>query len=163
MFEKAVKHEKWLKAMDEEISTIQKNDTWKLTDLPEGKDVVGLKWIFKTKYNSNGEIQRHKAHLVAKGSSQKPGVDYDEVFSPIARMETIRTLLALAAQFSWTVYNFDVKSTFLNGDIEEEVYVEQPRGYVIEDEEEKVYKLNKALYGLKQASRAWYNRIDQHF
>lgn len=132
-------------------------------EAPTDQKIIGLKWIFKTKYRADGEIQKYKARIVAKGYSQEQGVDYDEVFSPVARIETVRMLLALAAHRRWKVYHLDVKSAFLNGDIHEDVYVEQPRGFEVCGEEHKVYKLRKALYGLKQAPRSWYSKIDSHF
>ena len=137
--------------MDEEIKMIEKNHTWELMQKPEDKEIIGLKWVYKIKYNEDGTIQKHKARLVAKGYSQLPGVDFNETFAPVVRMETIRTVLALAAQLKLQVYQLDVKSAFLNGEIEEEVYVEQPQGYKVQGEEDKVYRLKKALYGLKQA------------
>ena len=109
--------------MKEELMAIQKNETWEMVDLPEGKNAIGLKWVFKTKYHANGTIQRHKARLVAKGYSQQQGIDFEETCSPVARFETVRIVLALAAQLHWHVYQFDVKSAFLNGDLQEEVYV----------------------------------------
>ncbi|CAL2268742.1 unnamed protein product [Prunus armeniaca] len=149
--------------MDEEIRVIKKNRTWELVDRPKSKDIIGLKWVYKTKFNEDGSIQKHKARLVAKGYSQQPGIDFNETFTPVVRMETIRTILALAAQLKTKVYQLDVKSAFLNGELEEEVYVEQPQGYVEKGREDKVYRLRKALYGLKQAPRAWNNKIDQYF
>ena len=104
---------------------------------------------------------KYKARLVAKGYVQRQGVNYEEVFAPVARLETVRLLLALAAQEDWKVHHMDVKSAFLNGDLTEEVYVEQPVGYEKKDEEGKVYKLKKALYGLKQAPRDWNSKLDQ--
>lgn len=124
-----------------------KNETWELTDLLNGKNAIGLKWIFKTKYHADGSIQMHNARLVANGYSKQHGVDYEETFSPVARFETVRTFLALAAQLKWPIYQFDVKSAFLNGELEEEVYVTQPKGFVVNEKKEKVYKLRKALYG----------------
>ena len=121
--------------------------------------MIGLKWVYKTKYKEDGTIQKHKARLVAKGYSQQPGVDFNETFAPVARMETIRTMLALAAQMETPVYQLDVKSAFLNGELEEEVYVEQPLGYILKGKENKVFRLKKALYGLKQAPRAWNNKV----
>lgn len=103
---------------------------------------------------------RYKARLVAKGYVQKQGVDYEEVFAPMTRIETVRVLLALAAHFGWEVHHMDVKLAFLNGDLTEEVYVNQPEGYTIKGQEDKVYKLSKALYGLKQAPRAWNRKLD---
>ncbi|CAL1375783.1 unnamed protein product [Linum trigynum] len=163
VFEEATKDEVWNEAMDAEISMIEKNKTWELVDQPEDKPVIGLKWIYKIKFNEDGTIQKYKARLVAKGYSQQPGIDFHETYAPVARMETIRTVLALAAQLELPVYQLDVKSAFLNGELEEEVYVEQPRGYEKKGEEDKVYRLRKALYGLKQAPRAWNSRIDRYF
>lgn len=162
-FEVAVKEETWRKAMQEEIAMIEKNKTWELVDMPKHKDVIGLKWIFKTKYNEDGSIQKHKARLVAKGYSQQPGIDFNETFSPVVRMETIRVVLALAAQLELQVFQLDVKSAFLNGELEEEVYVQQPEGFGVKGKEDKVYRLKKALYGLKQAPRTWNSKIDGYF
>ena len=119
--------------------------------------------MYKTKRNAKGEIKRHKARLVAKGYSQKAGIDYDEVFAPVARLETIRLIISLAAQNKWKIHQMDVKSAFLNGVLEEEVYIQQPSGYEVKGHKDKVLKLKKALYGLKQAPRAWNNRIDKYF
>ncbi|BBH09623.1 ADP glucose pyrophosphorylase large subunit 1 [Prunus dulcis] len=163
MFEEASKDEKWVKAMDQEIDSIKKNDTWELVDLPQGKKPIGVKWVYKTKLNAQGEVEKYKAHLVAKGYKQNYGIDYNEVFAPVARFDTIRMVLALAAQNCWKVFQMDVKSAFLQGFLEEEVYVVQPPGYVQGNEETKVCRLKKALYGLKQAPRAWYSRIDAFF
>jgi len=162
-FEEAVKSEKWRAAMNNEMEAIEKNNTWELTDLPSGAKTIGLKWIFKTKLNENGEIEKYKARLVAKGYSQQYGVDYTEVFAPVARWDTIRMVIALAAQKGWSVYQLDVKSAFLYGELNEEVFVDQPQGYVKKGDKLKVYKLKRALYGLKQAPRAWYSRIEAYF
>lgn len=162
-FEDAVKSEKWRKAMDAEMESITKNGTWELMELPEGGKKIGVKWVYKTKFNENGEVDKYKARLVVKGYSQQYGVDYTEVFAPVARMETIRLVVALAAQKGWIIYQLDVKSAFLHGELNEEVFVEQPCGYVQKGNEHKVYKLKKALYGLKQAPRAWYSRIEAYF
>jgi len=162
-FEEAVRDEKWRTAMDEEIGAIVRNDTWRLTDLPKGVEPIGVKWVFKKKLNAQGEVDRFKARLVAKGYKQKAGIDYEEVFAPVARMETIRLLISQAAQNKWQIFQMDVKSAFLNGILEEEVYIEQPPGYVKIGEEQKVLRLKKALYGLKQAPRAWNTRLDEYF
>ncbi|KAM1099314.1 hypothetical protein TB2_005809 [Malus domestica] len=130
---------------------------------PTEKPVIGVKWVYKTKLNLDGSVLKNKARLVAKGYAQKPGLDYNETYAPVARLDTIRTLIALAAQKSWKLYQLDVKSAFLNGVLQEEVYVEQPEGFAVKDKEDKVYKLHKALYGLKQAPRAWYGEIDSYF
>ena len=149
--------------MKEEMQAIERNQTWELVDLPNDKSPIGLKWVFRTKFNTDGSVQKHKARLVVKGYAQQQGVDFDETFSPVARFETVRVLLALSAHLNWPVYQFDVKSAFLNGELEEEVYVQQPEGFVVRDNEDKVYRLKKALYGLKQAPRAWYKRVDSYF
>ena len=162
-FEDAVKSEKWRRAIDLEIEAIKNNGMWELTELHKGAKKVGVKWIYKTKFNENGEVDKYKARLVAKGYTQQQGVDYTEVFAHVARMEKIQLLAALAAQRGWTIYQLDVKSTFLHGELNEVVFVEQPCGYVQKGNEEKVYKLKKALYGLKQAPRAWYSRIEVYF
>ncbi|KAL5540945.1 hypothetical protein UlMin_044921 [Ulmus minor] len=124
--------------MDEEIRAIKKNDTWELTSLLKGHKAIGVKWVYKTKRNAKGEIERHKARLVAKGYSQKAGIDYDEVFAPVARLETIRLIISLAAQNKWKIHQMDVKSAFLNGVLEEEVYIQQPSGYEVKGHKDKV-------------------------
>ncbi|CAL8151067.1 unnamed protein product [Prunus armeniaca] len=155
--------ESWLKAMQDELQMIEKNGTWELVDRPIEKPVIGVKWVYKTKLNLDGSVQKNKARLVVKGYAQKPGLDYSETYAPVARLDTIRTLIALAAQKDWKLYQLDVKSAFLNGVLQEEVYINQPEGFVIKDKEDKVYRLHKALYGLKQAPRAWYGEIDSYF
>ncbi|GLT98425.1 hypothetical protein SLE2022_159300 [Rubroshorea leprosula] len=162
-FKEAAIDKKWKHAMDEEIKAIQKNGTWELMTLPEGQKAIGMKWVYKAKKNAQGKVEKYKARLVAKGYIQEYGIDYDEVFAPVARLETIRLIISLAAQNKWQIYQMDVKSAFLNGYLEEEVYVQQPLGYVVKGHEEKVLKLKKMLYGLKQAPRAWYSRIDKYF
>ncbi|CAL2225682.1 unnamed protein product [Prunus armeniaca] len=149
--------------MEEEIKTIEKNKTWKLVDRPKDKEIIGVKWVYKTKFNHDGSIQKHKARLVAKGYSQQPGIVFNKTFAPVARLDTIRALVALAAQKKWKIYQLDVKSAFLNGELEEEIYVEQPQGFIEQRGENKALKLKKALYGLKQAPRAWNSRIDKYF
>lgn len=162
-YEEAVKSKKWRDAMEKEVDSIERNDTWGLCKLPKGVIPIKVKWLYKTKLNEQGKIEKYKARLVAKGYTQQYGIDYTEVFAPVARMDTIRLILATAAQNKWEVFQLDVKSAFLQGDLEEEVYVQQPMGFEKQGEEEKVYKLKKALYGLKQAPRAWYSRIESYF
>ena len=162
-FADAAQDGRWVQAMDEEIHSIEKNNTWEITSLPKGKKSIGVKWVYKTKYQPDGQVDRLKARLVVKGYKQKPGIDYYEVFAPVARLDTIRLVIALAAQKKWQIHQMDVKSAFLNGSLEEEVFVDQPVGYVKKGHEDKVLKLKKALYGLKQAPRAWYTRIDSYF
>ncbi|KAL0310592.1 UNVERIFIED_CONTAM: putative mitochondrial protein [Sesamum angustifolium] len=127
----------------------EKEQTWELTDRPKDKEVIGVKWIYKTKLNADGLIQKHKARLVAKGYSQLSGIDYTETFALVARLDTIRALIAIAANKKWKIYQMDVKSAFLNSYIDEEIYVEQPQGFIAKGSEEKVLRLKKTLYGLK--------------
>jgi hypothetical protein len=162
-FEEAVQFDNWRAAMNQEIEAIERNNTWELIDLPPGGKTVGVKWIFKTKLNEFGEVDKYKARLVAKGYSQQYGVDYAEVFAPVARLDTIRMVISLTAQRGWLIFQLDVKSAFLHGEIDEEVFVDQPAGFEKKGEESKVYRLKKALYGLKQAPRAWYSRIESYF
>lgn len=163
LFEDAVREKKWREAMNREIESIEANETWELCELPHGFKTIGVKWVYKTKLNENGEIDKCKARLVAKGYAQKYGIDYTEVFAPVARWDTIRAILAMAAEKSWKIHQLDVKSAFLHGELTETVYVDQPQGYEKKEEAAKVYKLKKALYGLKQAPRAWYSRIEGYF
>jgi hypothetical protein len=146
--------------MMEEMASIEENRTWELVKLPAGKRPIGLKWVFKLKKNAAGEVVKHKARLVAKGYVQRAGVDFDEVFAPVARLDSVRLLLAIAAHCGWSVHHLDVKSAFLNGELEEEVFVSQPPGFERAGEEEKVLRLSKALYGLRQAPRAWNAKLD---
>ena len=147
--------------MDEELGTVRDNKIWELVDLPNGHKSIELKWVYKIKKDVKGNLVKHKARLVAKGYVQEQGVDFEEVFAPVARMESVRLLIALAAQESWRLHHMDVKSDFLNGELEEEVYVKQPPGYIKEGEEHKVLRLHKALYGLRQAPRAWNIKLDR--
>lgn len=148
-YEEAALSLKWRKAMDVEIAAIVKNKTWELVDLPMGAKKIGVKWVYKTKLDENGKFEKCKARLVAKGYAQEHGIDFSEVFAPVARWDTIRMVLALAAQRGWIVFRLDVKSAFLHGELSEDDYVDQPLGYIKEGEENKVYKLKKALYGLR--------------
>lgn len=157
----ALKNKVWKKAMMEELSSIEKNQTWELVKLPENKKTIDLKWVFKTKLNPDGSVSKHKARLVARGFLQKQGIDYNEVFAPVARHETVRLVVALANLRNWPLYHLDVKYAFLNGPLEETVFVTQPPGFEIAGKEGMVYRLHKALYGLKQAPRAWNKRIDE--
>jgi transposase InsO family protein len=161
-FEEASKDESWNKAMDEELDQIEKNDTWELVPRPKNKNVIGTKWVFRNKLNEDGQVTRNKARLVCKGYAQVEGIDFEETFSPVARMEAICFLLAYACSKNIKMYQMDVKSSFLNGELEEEVYIEQPEGFQLSENADYVCKLKKALYGLKQAPRAWYSRLDKY-
>ena len=153
-FEEAVKEKKWQEAMELEIQAIERNQTWELVTLSHQEKKIGVKWVFKTKLNEEGKLDKCKARLVAKGYSQKARVDYNEVYALVARWDTIRILVAVAAQRGWCIYQLDVKSAFLYDELNEEEYVDQPEGFVKIGEKNKVYRLRKALYGLKQAPRA---------
>ena len=120
-----------------------------LHTLLEDHQAIGVKWIFKTKRNAKGEVEKYKARLVAKGYKQQYGIDYEEVFAPVARLETVRLLISLAAQMKWKILQINIKSIFLNGVLEEEVYIQQPIGFIIYEQKDKVYKLKRALYELK--------------
>lgn len=150
----------WRAAMKDEFESFEHNKAWTLVNIPSGKTPVKCKWIFKKKRGALGEVLRYKARLVAKGFTQQYGVDYEETFSPVVRYSTIRLLLAVAAQNGLSVDHMDVKTAFLNGDLKEVVYMEQPQGYEVPGKEKHVYKLHKAIYGLKQASKAWYDKIN---
>lgn len=151
----------WCDACDDEIASIVKNKTWELVELPQGSKAIGLKWVFKVKRNADGSINKFKARLVAKGYIQRHGIDFDEVFAPVARIETVRFIIALAASKGWQVHHLDVKTAFMHGDLKEEVFVCQPDGYVVKGQENKVYKLRKALYGLRQAPQAWNEKLNK--
>ncbi|EOY32548.1 Uncharacterized protein TCM_040529 [Theobroma cacao] len=158
----AASDEQWKLAMEAEMTMIKRNQTWILVDRPKHQRVISVKWIFRTKLNSDGSINKLKARLVVRGFSQVHGVDFFETFAPVARHDTIRLLVALAGREKWRIWHMDVKSAFLNGTISEDIYVEQPEGFVEKGKEDKVCKLIKALYGLKQAPRAWYKKIDAY-
>ena len=132
--------------------------TWELADLPKGKQPVGCKWIFTIKYNADGSVNSYKARLVAKGFTQTYGIDHLETFALVTRLDTIRVLLSLAPNLDWPLHQLDVKNTFLNGDLEDEVYMEIPLGFETSNVN-KVCKLRKSLYGLKQSPRAWFDRF----
>lgn len=149
----------WEQAMREELESLAENETWELVDRPRHKNVVKCKWVFKLKKSADGKIQRHKARLVAKGFSQKYGEDYDETFAPVVRMSTIRLLFALTAELDLEVEHVDITTAFLNGDLEEEIFMEQPVGSIRAGNENKVCRLKKALYGLKQAARSWNMKV----
>lgn len=152
---------KWRDAMADEYKSFETNKCWTLTDLKEGQKPVKCKWVFKIKRGLNGKILKYKARLVAKGFTQKYGIDYNETFAPVVRYSTIRMLFAIAAQLGLDIDQLDVKTAFLNGDLVEDVVMEQPEGFVIKGKEDKVYTLNKSIYGLKQAAKCWYDKINE--
>ncbi|KAJ9551856.1 hypothetical protein OSB04_015901 [Centaurea solstitialis] len=149
----------WVTAMQEELNQFERLGIWRLVQRPKNKTIIDLKWLFKNKKDADGIVTRNKARLVAKGYKQQAGIDYDETFAPVARLEAIRIFLAFAAHKNFIVYQMDVKTAFLNGELKEEVYVSQPEGFVDCTKPNHVYTLDKALYGLKQAPRAWYDHL----
>ncbi|KAJ9542054.1 hypothetical protein OSB04_028560 [Centaurea solstitialis] len=158
----AIKDPSWIEAMQEELLQFVLQHVWDLVDLPRGHRVIGTKWIFRNKTDERGIVIKNKARLVAQGYTQEEGIDYDDVFAPVARIEAIRLFLAFASYKGFKVYKMDVKSAFLYGTIDEEVYVSQPPGFEDPKYPDKVYKLRKALYGLHQAPRAWYETLSSY-
>jgi hypothetical protein len=150
-FTEAKRHALWRAAMQSEMDAVEKNCTWELANLPRGHSVITLKWVFELKRDEAGAIVKHKARLMARGFMQREGIDFDDTFTPVARIKSVRLLFTLAAQEGWCVHHMDVKSVFLNGDLKEEVYVHQPPGFTIPGKEGKVLPLRKVLYGLRQA------------
>ncbi|KAJ9545288.1 hypothetical protein OSB04_024995 [Centaurea solstitialis] len=159
----ALRDPAWVSAMQEELAEFIRNNVWLLVPRPRKRTIIGSKWIFRNKLDEIGTIIRNKARLVAQGYRQEEGIDYDETFAPVARLEAIRLFLAFAAHMNFKVYQMDIKNAFLNGKLNEEVYVAQPPGFVDPKFPDHVYKLNKALYGLKQAPRAWYDTLSTFF
>ena len=141
-------------AIHDELNEFKRNNVWTLVNRPIDHPIIGTKWVFRNKLNEKGQVIRNKARLVVKGYSQEKDIDFDETYVPIARLEAIRLLLAFACYMNFKLFQMDVKSAFLNGFISEEVFVEQPPGFIDKTMPNHVYKLNKALYGLKQAPRA---------
>ena len=153
----------WKTAMDDEMSALRENDTFKVTQLPENRSTIGSRWVYTLKNGPNGE-PKFKARFVAKGYSQIPGIDFNETFSPTARITSIRTMIQIAVKNGFSIYQMDVKSAYLHAPIDCELYIEQPKGYEIkgENNEKLVLKLNKSLYGLKQSGRNWNIVLDTY-
>ncbi|GJV42668.1 zinc finger, CCHC-type containing protein [Tanacetum coccineum] len=150
----------WKEAIQSEIDSIMHNNTWELTDLPSGCKALGCKWILKRKMKVDGSIDKYKARLVIQGFRQKEGIDFFDTYAPIARISTIRLLLALTAIHDLVIHQMDVKTAFLNGDLDVEIYMKQPEGFVMPGHESKVCKLKKSLYGLKQAPKQWQQKFE---
>ncbi|CAM8911853.1 unnamed protein product [Rhodiola kirilowii] len=145
--------------MQEELHQFERNGVWRLVPRPKDKNVIGTKWVFRNKMDDKGVVVRNKVRLVIKGYNQQEGIDYDETFAPVARLEAIRLLVAYSTYHGFTLQQMDVKTAFLNGILKEEVYVSQTPGFEDKDFPNHVYVLDKALYGLKQAPCAWYERL----
>lgn len=144
------------------MRALEKNETWQIVECPKGKTLVGCRWLFYIKFKFDGTVERYKARLVAKGYTQTFSIDYAETFAPVAKQNTIRVLLSLAANLDWPLQQLDIKNAFLNGELKEEVYMEAPPGFEDEFMRGKVCKLKKALYGLKQSPRAWFERFTRY-
>ncbi|KAJ9536493.1 hypothetical protein OSB04_un000330 [Centaurea solstitialis] len=152
--------EQWQEAMKAEMRSMYDNQVWELTNLPQHCRAVGRKWVFKKKTNMDGNVHTFKARLVEKGFMQTHGIDYDETFSPVAMLKSIRILMAISAYFNYEIWQMDVKTAFLNGKLTEDVYIQQPEGFVDPKNPDKVCKLLKSIYGLEQASRSWNLHFD---
>lgn len=152
--------QRWWDAMQEEFNSLMANETWELSEMPKGQKIVGCKWVFALKKDNDGKIQRFKARLVAKGYAQTYGINYTETFSPVVRYETIRMVIALAAERNLHLHQMDVSTAHLNNDLNDEVYMAQPECFVDKKHPKKVLKLKKALYGLKQSGRQWNKTLD---
>ncbi|KAK2359915.1 putative mitochondrial protein [Trifolium repens] len=159
-YEEAMCDEQWKNAINSELTALVKNKTWTLTKLPLHKKTIGCKCVFKLKLHANGSIERHKARLVAKGYTQTEGIDYIDTFSPVVKMTTVRIFMAIAATQNWPLFQLDVNTAFLHGDLHEEVYMQPPPSLHL-DQPDLVCKLQRSLYGLKQASRQWNAKLTE--
>jgi hypothetical protein len=148
--------------MDEELDQIEKNDTWELVPRPKNKNVIDTKWVFRNKLNEDDHVTRNKYRLVCKGYEQVEGINFEETFSSVTRLETIYLLLAYPCSKIIKMYQMDVESYFMNGELEEEVYIEQPEVFQLSENTDYVCKLKKAFYGIKEAPRAWYSRLHKY-
>lgn len=159
-FSQAKKIKEWLDAMDVEVDALEDTNTWIVCSFPEDKVPIGCKWVYKVKFNADGTLERFKARLVAKGYTQQEGIDFVDIFSPVAKLTTVRVLIYVSSAKNWYLHQLDISNAFLNGDLDEEIYMELPPGYASRKEESLpdnvVLKLQKSLYGLRQASRQWF-------
>ena len=148
----------WKKTIKTELMTLEQMGTWELANAPKDRKPITNKWVFMKKYNKDGDLQIYKARLVARGFSQIPGMDYNQTFAPVVRLETIRTILALAVKNDWEIQQMDIKGTYLNGDLKEEIYMNQPEGF--DDGTSHLCHLIKTIYGLKQSSQEWNHKLN---
>ena len=156
-----VDQDKWQEAMKLKMESMYSNSVWELVDLPEGVKPIGYKWIYKRKKGADGKVETYKARLISKGFTQKEGVNYEDTFSPVAMLKSIRILLSITAPYDYEIWQVDVKTAFLNGHLEETIHMVQLEGFVVEGHEQKVYKLQRSIYRLKQASRSWNIRFNE--
>jgi hypothetical protein len=155
-FEEAMRSEyssKWLDAMEDEIKSMSTNEIWDLEEISKGAKTVGCKWVYKTKYNSQENIDKFKARLMAKGYTQREGIDYNEIFSPVSCKDSFRIIMALVAHYNLELHQMDVKIAFLSGNLDETIYMAQPKDFVMKGKKKLGCHLKKSIYGLKQASR----------
>jgi hypothetical protein len=152
----------WKRAIDEEMTSLDKNEAWDLVEFPTERNPISNKWVFKKKLNAEGKVEKYKAWLVEKGYSQVEGIDFGEIFSPVAKLTSIRFLLSIVAAFYFEVEHMDVRTTFLHGDLEEEIFMKQPKGYAVKGKKELVCKMKKCMYGLKQSPGMWYKKFDTY-
>jgi hypothetical protein len=153
-----MKNEHWRSAINAELSALSDNNTWTLVNLPSNKRAIGCKWVFKLKLHADGSVERYKARLVAKGFTQTEGIDYLDTFSPVVKMTTVGVLMSIAASQNWPLFQLDVNTAFLHGDLSEEVYMKPPPGLHL-SHPNLVCKLQRSVYGLKQASRQWNTKL----
>jgi hypothetical protein len=152
----------WRKAMVEEMTSLDNNEAWDLVEFPIGINPIGRKWAFKRKLNAEAKVEKYKAQLVEKGYSQVEGIDFGEIFSPVSKLTSIRFLLSIVVAFDFEVEKMDVKTTFLHGDLEEEIYMKQSEDFVVKGNKELVCKMENSMYGLKQSPRMWYKKFDTY-
>ena len=141
------------------MASLHKNEAWDLVEFPTRRKTISSKWVFKKKTNAEGKVEKYKTWLVAKGYSQVPGIDFGEIFSPVAKVDSIRLLLSVVVAFDFEVEQMDVKTTFLHGDLEEEIYMKQPKGFMVKGKKKLLCRLKKSLYGLKQWPQMWYQKF----
>ena len=151
---------KWLEAMQDEMRSMSTNGVWDLERISKGAKTVGCKWVYKTKYYFKGNVERFKGRLVAKGFTQREGIDYNEIFSLVSCKDSFRIIMTLVAHYDLELHQMDIKMAFLNGDLDEIVYMAQPKGFVMKGKEHMGCRLKKSIYGLKQVSRYWYLKFD---
>ena len=159
---KSPEREKWMNAAETEMQSLRQHNTWKLVEPPPGKRIIGNRMVFKVKLDENGLVERYKARLVAQGFSQVFGEEYNQVFAPVVRWESVRALINMATQFNMQIHQMDVNVAFLNGILKEDIYMKQPDGFVEKGKENLVCKLERSIYGLKQSPRCWNEILDEH-